>query len=65
MLCLIASNTINECLYHDLFSARVFEFLWGFGVISLFKMSPRWGAEALASTQCRKAGMCLTEKTRA
>ena len=51
MLCLIASNTINECLYHDLFSARVFEFLWGFGVISLFKMSPRWGAEALASTQ--------------
>lgn len=48
---LIASNTIDECLYRDLFSARVFEFLWGFGMISLFKMSPRWGAEALASTQ--------------
>ena len=48
MLCLlIASNTIDECLYHLLFSTRVFEFLWGFGVISLFKMSSRWGAEAL------------------
>ena len=47
-LCLlIASNTIDECLDRHLFSTRVFEFLWGFGIISLFKMSSRLGAEAL------------------
>lgn len=61
LLSCLSSHTIHKCPCHSL--VTYFHISVLLLVVSLFTMTPKHGAEALASIpKCKKAGMCHMEK---